>query len=123
MERFGVQKGDSEFAAVGGSVPVVSADRLAALVKGLGEATRNSVEDNGSAIAAVSVKTQRLRVAAEASRIRALPGGGTFTLSVEAQGRALVAHRGGVEEWGVSGAAQLSPGFGDRGWSFALSPR
>ena len=35
-------------------------------------------------------------------------------LSVEARGRALVAHEGGVEEWGVSGAARLSPGSGPR---------
>jgi len=44
-------------------------------------------------------------------------------LSVEARGRALVAHEGDVEEWGVSGSARLSPGSGGRGWSLALSPR
>ena len=159
VERFGVQKGGSAFAAAaaGGSVPVVSADGLVLALKGSGEATRYSVKDNGSAIAAVSVKTQRLRLAAEARRTWALAGGGTFTpalevgarwdggdgetgagmelggglewslpsrgLSVEARGRALVAHEGDVEEWGVSGSAQLSPGSGGRGLSFTLSPR
>ena len=44
-------------------------------------------------------------------------------LSVGAHGRALVAHRGAAEEWGVSGSARLSPGSGGRGWSFALTPR
>ena len=44
-------------------------------------------------------------------------------LSVEARGRALVAHEGDVEEWGVSGSARLSPGSGGRGLSLALSPR
>ena len=39
------------------------------------------------------------------------------------QCRALVPHQGGVEEWGVSGAARLSPGSGGRGWSLALSLR
>ncbi len=157
VERFGVQKGGSAFAAAaaGGSVPVVSADGLVLALKGSGEATRYSVKDNGSAIAGVSVKTQRLRVAAAASRTWALAGGGAFTpalevgarwdggdgetgagmelggglewvsgaLSVEAQGRALVAHEGDVEEWGVSGSARLSPGSGGRGLSLALSPR
>ena len=159
VERFGVQKGGSAFAAAaaGGSVPVVSADGLVLALKGSGEATRYSVKDNGSAIAAVSVKTQRLRLAAEASRTWALAGGGAFTpalevgarwdggdgetgagmelggglewtlpshgLTVEAQGRALVAHQGDVEEWGVSGSARLSPGSGGRGLSLALSPR
>ena len=33
-------------------------------------------------------------------------------LSVEVRGRALVAHEGDVEEWGVSGSARLSPGSG-----------
>ena len=157
VERFGVQKGGSAFAAAaaGGSVPVVSADGLVLALKGSGEATRYSVKDNGSAIAAVSVKTQRLRLAAEARRTWALAGGGAFTpalevgarwdggdgetgagvelggglewvsgaLSVEARGRALVAHQGDVEEWGVSGSARLSPGSGGRGLSLALSPR
>ena len=157
VERFGVQRSDSEFAAaaVGASVPVVSADGLVLALKGSGEATRYSVEDNGSAIAAVSVETHRLRLSVEGSRTWALPGGGTLTpslevgarwdggdgetgagmelggglewvsggLSVEARGRALVAHEGDVEEWGVSGSARLSPGSGGRGWSLALSPR
>ena len=34
-----------------------------------------------------------------------------------------MAHRGGVEKWGVSGSARLSPGSGGRGLSLALSPR
>ena len=44
-------------------------------------------------------------------------------LSVEARGRTLAAHEGDMEEWGVSGSAQLSPGSGGHGWSFVLSPR
>ena len=158
MERFGVQKAGSAFmgVAVGASVaPLVLSDGLAVTVRGSGEATRYSVEDNGSQIAAVSVDTRRLRLAAEANRTWALPDGGTLTpslevggrwdggdgetgagmelggglewvsdgLSVGAHGRALVAHRGAVEEWGVSGSARLSPGSGGRGWSFALTPR
>ena len=89
VERFGVQKGDSAFVgvAVGGSVPVVSADGLVLSLKGSGEATRYSVEDNGSAIAAVSVDTQRLRLAAEARRMWALSGGGTLTPSLEVGAR------------------------------------
>ncbi len=159
VERFGVQKGDSAFVgvAVGGSVPVVSANGLVVSVKGSGEATRYSVDDNGLALAEVSVDTRRVRLAAEARRTWALAGGGAFTpslevgarwdggdgetgagmelgggvewtlpsrgLSVEARGRALVAHQGDVEEWGVSGTARLSPGSGGRGLSLALSPR
>ena len=157
-ERFGVQKAGSTFmgVAVGASVPpVVSSDGLAVSLKGSGEAVRYSVRDNGSQIAAVSVDTRRVRLAAEANRSWALPDGGTLTpslevgarwdggdgetgagmelgsglewasdgLSVGAHGRALVAHRGAVEEWGVSGSARLSPGSGGRGWSFALTPR
>ena len=48
----------------------------------------------------------------------ALPSRG---LTVAARGRTLAAHRGDVEEWGVSGSAHLSPGPGGRGLS--LSPR
>ena len=76
-ERFGVQKGDSAFlgVAAGGAVPVLSADGLALALKAAGEATRYSVESNGSAIAAAAAKTQRLRLAAEGTRTYALPGG------------------------------------------------
>ena len=158
MERFGIQKADSTFmgVAVGASAaPLVLSDGLVVSLKGSGEATRYSVRDNGSRIAAVTVNTRRLRLAAEAGRTWALPDGGTLTpslevggrwdggdgetgagmelggglewasdgLSVGARGRALVAHRGAVEEWGVSGSARLSPGSGGRGWSFALMPR
>ena len=158
MERFGVQKAGSAFmgVAVGASVaPLVLSDGLAVSLRGSGEATRYSVGDNGSRIAAVRVDTRRVRLAAEAGRTWALPEGGTLTpslevgarwdggdgetgagmelggglewvsdgLSVGARGRALVAHRGAVEEWGVSGSARLSPGSGGRGWSFALTPR
>ena len=52
-------------------------------LKGSGEATRYSVEDNGSATAAVSAKTQRLRLAAEARRTWALTDGGTLTPAPE----------------------------------------
>ena len=88
-ERFGVQKGDSAFVGVaaGGSVPVASADGLTLALKGSGEATRYSVKDNGSAIEGVSVKTQRLRLAAEGSRTWALTDGGTLTPSLEVGAR------------------------------------
>ena len=88
-KRFGVQKGGSAFVGVaaGGSVPVASADGLALALKGSGETTRYSVKDNGSAIAAVSVKTQRLRLAAEGSRTWALTGGGTLTPALEVGAR------------------------------------
>ncbi len=89
LDRFGVQRGDSAFmgAAVGGSVPVWSAGGLTLALKGSGEATRYTVDDNGSALAAVAVDTRRLRLAAEGSRAYALPGGGTLTPSLEAGGR------------------------------------
>ena len=88
-ERFGVQKGDSAFAAAaaGGSVPVLSAGELTLALKASGEATRYSVEDNGSAIAAAAAKTQRLRLAAEGTRTYALPDGGTLSPSLEAGAR------------------------------------
>ena len=84
-QGFGVQKGDSAFlgVAAGGAVPVLSADGLALALKAAGEATRYSVKDNGSAIAAVSVDTRRLRLAAEGTRTYALPGGGTLAPSLE----------------------------------------
>ena len=84
-ERFGIQKGDSAFlgVAAGGAVPVLSADGLALALKAAGEATRYSVESNGSAITAVSAKTQRLRLAAEGTRTYALPDGGTLAPSLE----------------------------------------
>ena len=89
VERFGVQKGGSAFVGVaaGGSVPVASADGLTLALKGSGEATRYSVEDNGLAIAGVSVKTQRLRLAAEGSRTWALADGGTLTPALEVGAR------------------------------------
>ena len=156
--RFGVRKSDSAFlaAAVGGSAPVASSGGFALSLKGSGEATRYSVADNGAAIAAVSVNTQRLRLSATGGRTWALAGGGALTpsleagarwdggdgetgagvelgggvewslpshgLTVSARGRALVAHAGAAEEWGVSGSARLSPA-GGRGLSVALSPR
>ena len=69
VERFGIRKGNGEFAAamVGGSVPMMSAEGLVLALKESGEAMRYSVEDNGSAIAAVSLRTQRLRLAASAA--------------------------------------------------------
>ena len=85
VERFGVQKGDSAFlaAALGGSVPVLSADGLTLALKASGEATRYSVDDNGEAIAKVSVGTHRLRLSAEGGRAYALPDGGTLAPSLE----------------------------------------
>ena len=56
-------------------------------LKGSGEATRYSVDDNGEAIAAVSVDTHRLRLSAEGSRAYALSGGGTLTPSLEVGAR------------------------------------
>ena len=41
-------------------------------------------------------------------------------LSVEARSRALVAHEGEVEAWGVSGAVTAAPGAGGRGLSFRV---
>ena len=89
VDRFGVQKGDSAFlgAALGGSVPVLSAGGLTLSLKASGEATRYSVKDNGDAIEAVSVDTRRLRLSAEGSRRYALDGGGTLTPSLEVGGR------------------------------------
>ena len=89
VDRFGVQKGDSEFvgAALGGSVPVRSWGGVKLALKGSGEATRYSVDDNGEAIAAVSVDTHRLRLSAEGSRAYALSGGGTLTPSLEVGAR------------------------------------
>ena len=81
-ERFEVQKGGGG----GASVPVASADRLTLALKGSGEAARYSVKDNGSETAAQKVKTQRLRVAAEARRTWTLPGG-TLTPSLEVGAR------------------------------------
>ena len=89
-ERFGGQKSDSAFlaAAAGGSVPVASsAGGFALALKGSGEATRYSVEDNGAAIAAVSVDTQRLRLSATGSRSSVLADGGVLTPSLEAGAR------------------------------------
>ncbi len=90
MERFGVQKSDSELvgAALGGSVPVLtSLGGLRVALKGSGEAARYSVDDNGEAIAAVSVDTHRLRLSVEGSRAYVLSGGGTLTPSLEVGGR------------------------------------
>ncbi len=89
VERFGVQKGGSAFVgvAVGGSVPVASANGLTLALKGSGEVTRYSVDDNGLALAAVSVTTQRLRLAAEGSRTWALADGGTLTPALEVGAR------------------------------------
>ena len=85
VKRFGVQKADSAFlaAALGGSVPVLSADGLTLALKASGEATRYSVDDNGEAIAKVSVGTHRLRLSAEGGRAYALPDGGTLAPSLE----------------------------------------
>ena len=84
-KRFRVQQADSAFlaAALGGSVPVLSADGLTLALKASGEATRYSVDDNGEAIAKVSVGTHRLRLSAEGGRAYALPDGGTLAPSLE----------------------------------------
>ena len=43
-------------------------------------------------------------------------------LTLEARGRALLAHGGDAEEWGVGGALRVAPGSGGLGLSLALSP-
>ena len=43
-------------------------------------------------------------------------------LVAEARARALVAHAGGMKEWGASGSVRFSPGPGGRGLSLSLSP-
>ena len=157
-ERFGAQKADSRFlaGAAGGSVPVWSRGSATLKAKGSAEATRWRVKDNGAAIAAVSVDTQRLRLAAEGSRAYALPDGTSLTptleagvrwdggdgatgmgleaggglswtdpargLTMEAEGRALVAHNKDVEEWGASGSMRLDPDADGFGLSFRLLP-
>ena len=85
-DRFGAQTADSRFlaGAVGGSVPVWSQGPATLEAKGSAEATRWRVEDNGAAVAAVSVDTQRLRLAAEGSRGYALAGGASLTPTLEA---------------------------------------
>ena len=157
-ERFGAQKADSRFlaGAAGGSVPVWSQGSATLKAKGSAEATRWRVKDNGAAIAAVSVDTQRLRLAAEGSQAYALPDGTSLTptleagvrwdggdgatgmgleaggglswtdpargLTMEAEGRALVAHNKDIEEWGASGSMRLDPGADGFGLSFRLLP-
>ncbi len=85
-DRFGAQTADSRFlaGAAGGSVPVWSQGPATLEAKGSAEATRWRVKDNGAAIAAVSVDTQRLRLAAEGSRAYALAGGASLTPTLEA---------------------------------------
>ena len=85
-DRFGAQTADSRFlaGAAGGSVPVWSGESMTLEAKGSAEATRWRVKDNGAAIAAVSVDTQRLRLAAEGSRGYALPDGASLTPTLEA---------------------------------------
>ena len=43
-------------------------------------------------------------------------------VTLEARGRALVAHRRDLDDWGVSGALRVDPGFAGRGLSFRLAP-
>ena len=43
-------------------------------------------------------------------------------LTLEARGRALLAHGGDAEEWGVGGALRVAPGSGGLGLSLALAP-
>ncbi len=85
-DRFGAQTADSRFlaGAAGGSVPVWSGASMTLEAKGSAEATRWRVADNGDAIAAVSVDTRRLRLAAEGSRAYALAGGASLTPTLEA---------------------------------------
>ena len=124
VERFGVQKGGSAFVGVaaGGSVPVASAGGLALALKGSGEATRYSVDDNGLALEGVSVKTHRLRLAAEGSRTWALAGGGTLTPSLEVGAR----WDGGDGETGAGvelggGLEWLSDGLSVEAWGRMLA--
>ena len=43
-------------------------------------------------------------------------------VTLEARGRALVAHRRDLDDWGVSGALRVDPGFAGRGLSFRFAP-
>ena len=85
VERFGVQSGDAAFlaAGAGGSLRVLAEDALTLDLKTALEATRYSLSDNGAALAAVTVETQRLRLSAEGSRAYALAGGGSLAPALE----------------------------------------
>ncbi len=121
LERFGVQTSDSELlaAAAGGAVRVVSEGALTVDVKGALEATRYAVEDNGVAIAAVSVETLRLRLSVEGSRAYVLEGGGLLVPSLEVG----VRWDGGDGETGdgieIGGGVSWSSG----GWSAEVHGR
>ena len=162
VERYGRQRSGSELRAVaaGGAVRLVSGGAAWVDLKGEGQATRYEVDENGSLIEGLSVRTQRLRLAMEGAREYALddgarlapsaelgvrwdggdgatgtgvevggglswsgPGLGTGgALVMEVGGRWLVAHRGDVEEWGVSGGVRLEPRGTGRGLSLRVEP-
>ena len=88
----GRQRSDSTLrsAAAGGSVRVLSGGEgsgdfapLTVDLKGEAWATWLEVEDNGDRIAGLQVKTNRVRVSAEGSRVFALGGSVSLTPSVE----------------------------------------
>ena len=162
VEDYGRQRSGSELRAVaaGGAVRLVSGGAAWVDLKGEGQATRYEVDENGSLIEGLSVRTQRLRLAMEGAREYALsdgarlapsgelgvrwdggdgatgtgvevggglswegPGLGTGgALVMEVGGRWLVAHRGDVEEWGVSGGVRLEPRGNGRGLSLSVKP-
>ena len=83
----GRQSSGSEFrgGALGGSVRVFTGEDAAATVdlKGEGQMTRLSVEDNGELLAGLAVGTHRLRMAVEGKRRLTLEAGGSLEPSME----------------------------------------
>ena len=160
----GRQASDSTLrsASVGGSVRVLSGGEgpgmlgpVAVDVEGEAWTARFDVDGNGERISEMEVRTHRVRVAAEGSRVFELAEGAVLTPSLELgmrldrgdgetgggvevgggvdyaapgrgwsadlSGRALLAHEGGSEDWGVGGSVRLAPASG-RGLSFRLAP-
>ena len=160
----GRQASDSTLrsASVGGSVRVLSGGEgsgmlgpVAVDVEGEAWTARFDVDGNGERISEMEVRTHRMRVAAEGSRVFELAAGAVLTPSLELgmrldrgdgetgggvevgggvdyaapgrgwsadlSGRALLAHEGGSEDWGVGGSVRLAPASG-RGLSFRFSP-
>ncbi len=161
LERHGRQRSDSRLvaAAAGGAVRLALDGATRVDLKGEGQATRYTVDDNGPGkddlIAGLTVETQRLRVTAQGSREYVLAGGGRLSpsvefgvrwdggdgatgtggefggglswtgpgrLALEVGGRWLVAHRSGMEEWGLSGGLRLDPRANGRGLSLRVAP-
>ena len=120
MERFGVQRSDSRLLAVGagGAVRAVSDGALTIDVKSALEATQYAVEDNGVAIAAVSVETRRLRLSVEGSWTYAL-GIGALVPALEVG----VRWDGGDGETGTGVELGGSVSWSSGGWSAEVHGR